>query len=152
MALISAPGLRTAPCSLPEGSTAGETTKPTASLGNGTTTADSDVPTAVVGLGGVGTLTGVTSLVDKEYGFCALLGTGGVDCWGYDEYGELGNGTTNSSDVPTAVLGLGGVGTLSGVQSLTAASYGNEVCALLTDSDVACWGLNDFGEVGYAFQ
>lgn len=38
-------------------------------------------------------------------GFCALLSTGHVDCWGDGFSGELGNGTTPTySDVPLAVL------------------------------------------------
>ena len=40
--------------------------------------------------------------------FCAALSTGGVDCWGSDAYGDLGNGTlTQFSDVPVAVVGIG---------------------------------------------
>ncbi len=33
-------------------------------------------------------------------GYCAVLSTGGVDCWGLD---NLGNGTTEGSDLPVAV-------------------------------------------------
>ena len=47
---------------------------------------------AVEGVGGTGTLTGVTSLVSDGDGYCALLTSGGVDCWGNGADGELGNG------------------------------------------------------------
>lgn len=76
--------------------------------------------TQAVGVGGTGTLSGVTSLTSdgNEGGYCALLTTSQVDCWGYNGEGELGNGTTTSdsdtptqSDTPTEVVGVGGTGT-----------------------------------------
>jgi len=127
-------------------------------LGNGTTT-DSYTPTQVVGVGGTGTLAGVTSLTSGLYGFCALLSTSQVDCWGYNPEGELGNGTTSTtgcdcSDTPTQVVGVGGVGTLSGVSSLSSVGSGQAsedaygYCALLTNRQVDCWGHNREGELG----
>ena len=48
-------------------------------------------------------VTGITNAVsvtsdDAGDGYCAVLSTGGVDCWGYNGYGELGNGTTGGPD------------------------------------------------------
>ena len=114
-------------------------------LGNGTTT-NSDVPFAVVGVGGTGTLSGVASVTSGIHNFCALLASGGVDCWGYNGDGELGNGTTTNSDVPVAVVGVGGTGTLSGVARVTSAYYG--YCALLHSGVVDCWGSNFYGDLG----
>ena len=37
---------------------------------------------------------------------CALLEDGSVDCWGNNDYGQLGTGDWTSTLIPTAVLGL----------------------------------------------
>jgi alpha-tubulin suppressor-like RCC1 family protein len=123
---------------------------------------ESATPVAVEGVGGTGTLTGVARLVSDSAGFCALLTSGEVDCWGYGEYGELGNGTFYTSApygsaIPVEVEGVGGTGTLTGVASLVGddnnsgamgsgppASY----CAVLTSGGVDCWGTGESGELG----
>ncbi len=61
-------------------------------------------PVAVEGVGGTGTLTGATNLVSDSFGYCALLNSGGVDCWGYGEDGELGNGRFYTSSPDGAPL------------------------------------------------
>ncbi len=111
----------------------------------------SAVPVAVTGVGGTGTLTGVANLVGDNYSFCALLTSGGVDCWGYGADGELGNGTfytgvQEGSAVPVAVTGVGGTGSLTGVASLAGANQ--SFCALLTSGGVDCWGYGADGELG----
>ncbi len=103
-------------------------------LGNGSTT-NTDVPVAVTGL------TGVNAIAAGEYHHtCAQLNTGTVECWGWNLWGQLGNGTTTNSDVPVAVTGLSGV---------TAVSAGNgHSCALLSTETVTCWGLNSNEQLG----
>jgi len=117
-------------------------------LGNGTfyTTGNqgSATPVQVVGVGGTGILGGVSSLTSDEGGYCAVLISGGVDCWGVG--GDLGNGMDTSSDVPVQVSNIGGTGTLSGVSSLSGG--GGDYCALLTSGTVDCWGSGYFGQLG----
>ena len=127
-------------------------------LGNGTfyTSGNegSATPVAVEGVGGTGRLTGVTSLVSDSSGYCALLTSGGVDCWGFVEFGELGNGTfymnnpSYGSAIPVAVEGVGGTGRLTGVTSVVSGSSADGYCALLTSGTVDCWGFGEEGQLG----
>lgn len=119
-------------------------------LGDGLTS-DSARPVAVRGVGGKGTLTGVASLGSDGQGICAVLASGGVDCWGYGGNGELGDGSFADSDVPKKVKGAGGKGILAGVSSL--ASFRGDpssagYCALLTAGRVDCWGFGLYGQLG----
>jgi len=72
---------------------------------------------------------------------CARVSNGMARCWGQNDFGQLGNGTTSaSSSSPVTVTGLTNV-----LQVATGASHS---CALLTDTTVRCWGLNTKGELG----
>jgi alpha-tubulin suppressor-like RCC1 family protein len=113
-------------------------------LGNGSTTG-STVPVTVPGL------TGVTAVSVGNYNVCALLSSGTVECWGRNDFGQLGIGTATGpqscgsnnpcSTTPLAVTGLSGPVTALGV------GYFN-VCALLLNGTVECWGRNELGELG----
>lgn len=81
---------------------------------------------------------------------CALLSTGGVRCWGRNTNGQLGDGTTNNSFVPTTIASLG---TLTAQAS--AVSAGDQhTCAIvqnpvnLSPPSVRCWGSNAYGQLG----
>ncbi len=115
-------------------------------LGNGTNN-NSSTPVAVVDVGGSGTLTGVSAITTGANHACALLSSGGVDCWGLNDHGQLGddNSPNNSSD-PVQVRGAGGTGYLAGVTEINGGRM--HVCALLSDSTVYCWGRNENGELG----
>jgi alpha-tubulin suppressor-like RCC1 family protein len=71
---------------------------------------------------------------------CALLGDGTVQCWGFNSYGSLGNGTFEYSLLPVSVLGI--------TTAVAIAAGGYTSCALLSDGTVQCWGANMEGELG----
>jgi alpha-tubulin suppressor-like RCC1 family protein len=77
-------------------------------------------------------LSGVTAISVDRGVACAITAGGGLECWGDNTYGQLGDGTTTSRTVAAAVPGLS-----SGV---TAVSVGaDSVCAVVSGA-VECWG------------
>ena len=106
-------------------------------VGDGTTT-DRTTPVAVSGLS-----SGVTgiSVGIANYSTCALVSTGGVKCWGYNNYGQLGDGTKTNRSTPVNVSGLS-----SGVSAI---SVGDRfTCAVLSNGAAKCWGGNSSGNLG----
>jgi alpha-tubulin suppressor-like RCC1 family protein len=69
-------------------------------LGDGTTT-DRDNPVDVLGLS-----SGVTSMAAGGLHTCALTIEGGAKCWGYNQYGSVGDGTTTNRLTPVDVVGF----------------------------------------------
>ncbi len=108
-------------------------------LGAGTYSKQSFVPVAVRGLS-----SGVTA-VAVGFGFTCAIAHGGAWCWGLNQDGELGDGTTTRSSVPVRVVGLA-----SGVTSISASVlYSGEAhtCAVVGGA-AKCWGFNRDGELG----
>lgn len=105
-------------------------------LGDGTTT-DSPWPVGVVGLAG-----GIIQIDAGGMGHaCALTTSGGLECWGRNRFGQLGDGTTIDSPVPVNVVGLS-----SGVAAFSVG--GDHTCALLDSGVLKCWGANGKGQLG----
>jgi alpha-tubulin suppressor-like RCC1 family protein len=107
-------------------------------LGNGTTVKYSDVPVSVKNITTATAITGGNGA--DTYGYCALLSTKHIDCWGYGLNGELGNGTLTISHVPVPVKNITNAATLISGH----AGY----CAVLSTGHMSCWGYGDDGELG----
>ncbi|HSS01216.1 MAG TPA: hypothetical protein VLM79_29360 [Kofleriaceae bacterium] len=113
------------------------------------TKADRELPRAVGPAGAP--LGGIAKLVAGGQHTCALLDDRTVRCWGAGGVGQLGNGETVDSPVPVQVVGLMGVGNLSGVVEVAVGD--RHTCAILAaptveEQTIACWGYNIDGELG----
>jgi alpha-tubulin suppressor-like RCC1 family protein len=108
-------------------------------LGDGGTTRRA-TPVAVNGLGG-----GVRAIDLGSAFTCALTQGGGVQCWGVNNFGQLGSVTPDAlkSLTPVGVEGLG-----SAVAAIAAGPL--HACALTTEGTVKCWGFNGVGLLGNA--
>lgn len=85
-------------------------------------------------------LSKVVQVAAGESHNCALLVDGTVQCWGNNEYGELGNGTTETSWTPVKT---------TGISNAVAVAAGWEYsCAVIRDGTVRCWGWNSGGQLG----
>ncbi|THF87841.1 hypothetical protein E7T09_00975 [Deinococcus sp. KSM4-11] len=73
----------------------------------------------------------------------AILADGTVRAWGYNGYGQLGNGTTTQSTTPVTVSGI----TTSNPAVEIAAGYSHSL-AILADGTVRAWGYNNVGQLG----
>ncbi|SEB00615.1 Alpha-tubulin suppressor [Thiothrix caldifontis] len=106
-------------------------------IGNGaTTTGYQYAPVDVPGV------TDVVDITSALYHTCAITRSGATKCWGLDDQGQLGNGSTTTAyqfspvDVPGA----------SDAVAISAAQY--NTCVVTNSGGVKCWGLDNVGQLG----
>nr|WP_269456777.1 Ig-like domain-containing protein [Thermanaeromonas toyohensis] len=103
-------------------------------LGDGTT-ANRYTPVQVQGLSGV---VAIAAALGSHS--LALKSDGTVWAWGYNYYGQLGDGTTTNRYTPVQVQGLSNV--------VAIAAGGSYSLALKSDGTVCAWGYNGQGQLG----
>jgi RHS repeat-associated protein len=97
-------------------------------VGNGVSGSNQSTAADVSGL------TSGVAAMSAGYTFtCARTTSGGMKCWGSNDYGQLGDGTATDRSTPVTVSGIS-----SGVIGIEAGYYGS--CALNADGSVKCWG------------
>lgn len=105
-------------------------------LGNGGTDG-STTPVAVSGLSGP-----AIGVAASGFHSCAVIRGGAVQCWGQNDAGQLGNGTTAAAVLaPVTVVGLAG-------PAVQVATGNRHTCALILDATVQCWGDASRGQIG----
>src|SRR5581483_4630784 len=108
-------------------------------LGDGGTS-DSATPVRVTGL-----QNGVTAVTAGLYHSCAILGGGSATCWGWNQQGQLGDASTDSSSsaVSVARLGLAADGTGSVVANPRSVSASAKHVTVAFTYTVAAGGIHN---------
>jgi alpha-tubulin suppressor-like RCC1 family protein len=84
---------------------------------------------------------GVAAIAAGAEHTCALTTAGGVKCWGYNRWGEIGDGTMTTRLAPVDVKNL-----TSGVAAIAAGAA--HTCAVTAAGGAKCWSSNGNGVIG----
>ncbi len=85
-------------------------------------------------------MTDAIAVAAGSYHSAAIAGDGTVWTWGRNNYGQLGDGTTDDDYVPAEALGVTGA-------TAIAAGTGHTM-VLLSDGEIWSWGRNNYGQLG----
>ncbi len=72
--------------------------------------------------------------------YCVALTDGSAHCWGRNNYGQIGDGTSTNALIPKRVTGVEG--------AVAVAAGDSHSCAVVADGAVKCWGRNNYGQLG----
>lgn len=113
-------------------------------LGNGSSTDPYPTPSAVQKPASMNGKE-ITKLAMGYNTSCAVAG-GDLYCWGRNQYGQIGDGTTTQRSTPVMTSTIG---TSNGipVTDVTMSPYADFTCAV-AGGDTYCWGRNTYGQIG----
>lgn len=72
---------------------------------------------------------------------CGVTSSGSAFCWGWNERGQLGDGSTRDRSEPVRVRA-------EGLSFTSIHAGGGHTCALADDGSAWCWGFNQNGQLG----
>ncbi|HEX9086501.1 MAG TPA: chromosome condensation regulator RCC1 [Arthrobacter sp.] len=81
-----------------------------------------------------------SSVVSRGNSSCAIDADKAAWCWGANNHGQLGDGTTTNRPAPTKVQGS--------AKFISLAGTGNTFCGVADDGKAWCWGSNSTGQLG----
>jgi len=111
-------------------------------LGDTEKTNSSSIPVQVEGIDGTNAI--AVSVATNYYHTCVVLNTGAIKCWGENYTGQLGDGTTDTSNTPVDVFEMDG----STNHAVMVSTNLLHTCALLSTGAAKCWGDNTYAELG----
>ena len=89
--------------------------------------------------------TSAKSIVAGSRNTFAIMDDDSVMCWGRNQIGALGVGSSGGkSYVPVGPIDLG-----AGRTAKMVSAGGSHTCAILDDDTLKCWGYNGYGNLGY---
>ncbi len=112
-------------------------------LGDGGSNTDTNAPSSTaIDLGTGRTAVAVSAGWSDT---CAILDNGDLKCWGRDNFGQLGDGGSNTdTDAPSSTaIDLG-----SGRTAIAVSAGDYHTCAILDNGDAKCWGKDSHGQLG----
>ena len=128
----------------------------TTNMGGSATTIGDSLPAVNLGTGKT-----AQAIFAGGYSSCAILNDNTLKCWGNNTFGNLGQGNITNygsaagqmgDSLPVVNLGTGVTATkvyLSNVLSTSGATaYESSTCAILSNSNLVCWGGNKYGQLG----
>lgn len=71
---------------------------------------------------------------------CMVVDDGRLFCWGNNGYGQLGDGTSTSKNIPTQILSI--------FQYISVSLGSSHSCAITTLKSLNCWGWNNYQQLG----
>ncbi|MCB0189625.1 MAG: hypothetical protein KDE31_35385, partial [Caldilineaceae bacterium] len=74
---------------------------------------------------------------------CAMAANGEIRCWGYNQFGQLGDGVRPAHPLPQPLAVTRTTGPI-----VALAPGGHHNCLLTTGGIVRCWGANQYGQTG----
>lgn len=101
---------------------------------------DEDYRAVTADAGPLGPLGRLSGIAAGGHHTCAWSEEGNAVCWGANNVGQLGDGTTRERFAAVRVVGLGG--------PVRAMAVGKEHSCAVVGDGVQCWGANNAGQLG----